>query len=139
MRKKSFYVLVSAACVAACVLLGSCATEKPFSTEGLTAEEIFQRAQDAADRGNNAMAIAYYTAVPEKFPDDKAHGIWSTYEIAFLYHRMGKNDIALTMFNQILDRYAKEGDSLPPAPQILAQKLKAELEARVVTAAPKKP
>jgi outer membrane protein assembly factor BamD (BamD/ComL family) len=138
MRKALSLFFSCALAVAGCTLLLSCATEKPFSTDGLSAEEMFQRAQDAADRGNNALAIAYYSAVPEKFPDDAAHGVWSDYEIAFLYHRMGKPAEALPLVTQIIERYAKEGDTLPPAPLILAQKLKTRLEA-AQTDTPKKP
>ena len=138
MRKTIFRLLALAVCAAAFGLLISCAADKPFSTEGLSAEELFQRAQDASDKGNNQLAIDYYAAVPEKFPDDTAHGIWATYEIAFLYRKMGKNQDALALINQILDRYAKDGSSLPPAPQILAQKLKIKLEAAIAKT-PKKP
>jgi outer membrane protein assembly factor BamD (BamD/ComL family) len=138
MRTKVSRLLVLAACGAALALLASCAAEKPFSTEGLSAEEMFQRAQDAADKGNSQLAIDYYSAVPEKFPDDTAHGVWATYEIAFLDHKTGKTEEALALVNQLLDRYTKEGDALPPAPQVLAQKLKARLEATIAKT-PKKP
>jgi hypothetical protein len=54
---------------------------------------------------------------------------WASYEIAVLYHKMGRNDTALSLINALLDRYAKEGDTLPAAPRVLAVKLKARLEA----------
>ena len=114
---------------AALLLLASCATQKPAIPEGLSAEEIFQRAQDAVDRGNYSLGMTYYSLVQEKYPDDKAHGAWAFYEIAFLYHKMGKNETALSLIDQLLDQYGKEGDALPPAPHVLAQKLKARLEA----------
>ena len=38
-------------------------------------------------------------------------------------------DMALSLINDLLDKYAKEGDALPPAPRVLATKLKARLEA----------
>ena len=104
MRKTTFRLLALAVCAAAFGLLISCAADKPFSTEGLSAEELFQRAQDASDKGNNQLAIDYYAAVPEKFPDDTAHGIWATYEIAFLYRKMGKNQDALALIR--IDRVA---------------------------------
>jgi outer membrane protein assembly factor BamD (BamD/ComL family) len=132
-------LLVLVTCAAAFGLLSSCAAPKPFTTEGLSVEEMFQRAQDAADRGDYKQAIDYYTAVPEKFPDDKAHQVWATYEMAFIYHKMGKSEEALPLVNQILDRYTKEGDSLPPAPLILAQKLKTRVEAAIEKTPPKKP
>ena len=117
------------AAAAVLLVLASCATQKPAIPENLSAEEMFQRAQDAVDRGNYPLGMSYYSLVQEKYPDDKAHGIWASYEIAFLYHKMGKNEKALSLIDQVLDQYGKEGDALPPAPQVLAQKLKSRLEA----------
>ena len=117
------------AAAAALLPLASCVTQKPVIPEGLSAEEIFQRAQDAVDRSTYSLAMTYYSLVQEKYPDDKAHGAWASYEIAFLYHKMGKNETALSLIDQLLDRYGKEGDALPPAPHVLAQKLKTRLEA----------
>lgn len=111
------------------LLLASCVTQPPVIPEGLSAEEIFQRAQDAVDRSNYSLAMTYYSLVQEKYPDDKAHGAWASYEIALLYHKMGKNETALSLIDQLLDQYAKEGGALPPAPLVVAQKLKARLEA----------
>jgi outer membrane protein assembly factor BamD (BamD/ComL family) len=117
------------AAAAALLLLASCATQTAAIPDGLSAEEIFQRAQDAVDRGNYSLGMTYYSLVQEKYPDDTAHGVWASYEIAFLYHKMGKNETALSLVDQLLDKYGKEGDALPPAPRVLAQKLKARLEA----------
>src|SRR5271169_3066950 len=117
-----------AACAAALLLLVSCKSAPPTIPPGLSAAEIFQRAQDASDRGNYLLGIRYYSLIPTSFPDDIVHMTWASYEIAFLYHKIGKNDTALSLFNDLLDKYAKEGDTLPPAPRILATKLKARLE-----------
>ncbi|MGO9308810.1 MAG: hypothetical protein ACLQDL_07295 [Spirochaetia bacterium] len=118
-----------AAGAAALLLLVSCKSGPTTIPPGLSAAEIFQRAQDASDRGDYLLGIRYYSLIPTSFPDDVVHMTWSSYEIAFLYHKMGKNDKALSLFNDLLDTYAKEGDTLPPAPKILATKLKARLEA----------
>ncbi len=115
--------------MAALALLASCKSGPTTIPEGLSANEIFQRAQDASDRGNYTLAIRYYSLVPTSFPDDVIHMTWASYEIAFLYHKMGRNDVALSLFNDLLDKYAKEGETLPAAPRILATKLKARLEA----------
>ena len=109
-------------------LLASCATRDKGMQEGLTAGEIFQRAQDAVDRGDYAHGIEYYAYCQKQYPDDVAHDVWASYEIAFIYHKMGQNAKALELFNELLARYEKEGSALPPAPQVLAQKLKARLE-----------
>jgi outer membrane protein assembly factor BamD (BamD/ComL family) len=122
-------------CASAFMLLATCATHSRTLPDGLTAAEIFQRAQDAADRGDYALGIAFYQACQERYPDDKGHMVWASYEIAFLYHKMGKNDKAATLVDALLTQYANQGDSVPPAPILLSQKLKDRLAA----SNPKKP
>jgi outer membrane protein assembly factor BamD (BamD/ComL family) len=128
MSKSRHAILLLTACAAA-LLLFACATKPPVVPEGLSVTEIFQRAQDAADRSDYSLAIAYYSLTVKSYPDDTAHIVWASYEIAFLDHKMGKNDTALSLVNELLDRYAKEGDALPAAPRVLAEKLKTRLEA----------
>jgi outer membrane protein assembly factor BamD (BamD/ComL family) len=120
--------LFCAACAAALVFLGGCASGPVVIPPGLSAAEIFQRAQDASDRGDYALGLRYYSLIPESYPDDVNHVTWSSYEIAFLHHKMGKDDLALSLINELLARYDSEGDKLPPAPHLLATKLKARLE-----------
>ena len=55
--------------------------------------------------------------------------VWASYEIAFLYHKMGKNDKASTLINDLLAQYSNQGDTVPAAPLLLSQKLKERLEA----------
>jgi outer membrane protein assembly factor BamD (BamD/ComL family) len=128
MRKPLHSFLLCAACAATLALMGACATKTPVATEGLSAIELFQRGQEAADKGNYELGISYYELVGKNFPDDVNHGIWAQYEIAFLYHKLGKNDTSLSLINDLLARYDKDGDALPPAPRVLAQKLKVRLE-----------
>ena len=120
--------LLLAACSGMLLLLVACRTAPPVSEESLTAAEIFQRAQDTADRGEYAHAIQYYRLFQQKHPQDSERGAWAIYEIAFLYHKMGRDEEALSLLADLLDRYAKEGSFLPSAPQILAGKLKARIE-----------
>jgi outer membrane protein assembly factor BamD (BamD/ComL family) len=113
---------------AAGFFLAACASQQPAIPEGLSAVEIFQRAQVAVSAGNYALGITYYSLVARNFPDDKVHVTWASYEIAFIYYKMGKKDTALTLVNELLDQYANAGDTLPAAPQILAKNLKTRLE-----------
>jgi outer membrane protein assembly factor BamD (BamD/ComL family) len=124
-------ILLSFLCVTASALLVSCATQSRTLPDGLAAVEIFQRAQDAADRGDYALGITFYEACQQRYPDDKAHKVWAAYEIAFLYHKMGKNDKAATLIDALLTEFANQGDSVPPAPLLLSQKLKDRLEASI--------
>jgi outer membrane protein assembly factor BamD (BamD/ComL family) len=127
--KRAFRSVIACAALAAAVaLLASCATQDRATPQDLTAGEIFQRAQDSVDRGDYALGITLYALCQQRYPDDVSHQVWASYEIAFIYHKMGQNAKALELFNDLLARYAKEGDALPPAPQVLAQKLKTRLE-----------
>jgi hypothetical protein len=126
----------------ALVALAACATQATTIPEGLTAGEIFQRAQDAAESGAYPVAIQYYTLFQQKYPEDREHGVWASYEIAFLYHKTGKDAEALKLLDDLLAMYAKESAiapqgaadqqpvraALPPAPRILAEKLKSRLQ-----------
>jgi hypothetical protein len=125
-------ILIGSALVAA-LSLSSCASGPVQIPPGLSSVEIFQRAQDASDRGDNTLAIRYYSLISSEHPEDVNHLTWASYEIAFLYHKMGKDEVALARVNQLLDQYKTEGDKLPPAPRVLAVKLKARLEAAVKT------
>jgi outer membrane protein assembly factor BamD (BamD/ComL family) len=134
MMKTVKTILVSVFGALALALLVSCATQSRTLPDQLTAAEIFQRAQDAADRGDYKLGITFYEACQQRYPDDKDHKVWAAYEIAFLYHKMGKNDTAAGLIDALLTEYSNQGDSVPPAPLLLSQKLKERLAA----SAPKK-
>ncbi len=123
-----FIVTLFILCAVAFLVPGCASTPVPTDVSGLTPGEIFQKAQDAADRTEYAVALQYYKLFQEKFPDDTEHQVWAAYEIAFIYHKMGDNAKALELLNKLLDRYAK-GEKLPEAPRILAEKVKARIEA----------
>ena len=129
MRQRLSTGVFLAAAAAGCLLLLACASQPESVPSGLSVAELFQRAQDAADKRDFAFAIDCYSLVQKDHPEDIAHGAWASYEIAFLYHKMGKDETALGLLQQLLDRYAKEGASLPFAPLVLAKNLKARLEA----------
>jgi outer membrane protein assembly factor BamD (BamD/ComL family) len=127
MRPATTAILLLAS-IGAVLFVAACRSAPPVATEGLSAAEIFQRAQDAAEKGDSLAAIRYYEAFKEKHPDDRERVSWASYEIAFLYHKVKKNDTALVLLDQLLAVYANEGDELPPAPRILAEKLKSRIE-----------
>jgi outer membrane protein assembly factor BamD (BamD/ComL family) len=124
-RRTAFFFAI---CAAALAVLASCASGPAVIPPGLSAAEIFQRAQDASDRGDYPLGIRYYSLIQTSYPDDLAHMTWASYEVAFLYHKMGKDDRSLSLIDDLLATYAKQGDVLPPAPRVLASKLKARLE-----------
>jgi outer membrane protein assembly factor BamD (BamD/ComL family) len=121
-------LLLCAVGLAAMGILAACSSGPAVISPDLTAAEIFQRAQDASDRGDYPLGIRYYSIIESSFPDDINHVTWASYEIAFLYHKMGKDDLSLTLITDLLYKYSKDNGSLPPAPHVLALKLKARLE-----------
>jgi outer membrane protein assembly factor BamD (BamD/ComL family) len=121
-------VRLCSVCVAAIGLLAACASGPADIPPDLSAAEIFQRAQDATDKGDYPLGIRYYSMIESSHPEDISHVTWASYEIAFLYHKMGKDELALTLITDLLDKYSKDNGSLPPAPHVLALKLKARLE-----------
>jgi outer membrane protein assembly factor BamD (BamD/ComL family) len=129
MKKSGKAFLFAMLSTVAFLVLWGCATQPPAIPDGLSVTEIFQRAQDAADKGDFPLALTYYSLTAKSYPDDTAHIVWASYEIAFLYHKMGKNDTALSLVNDLLDRYAKEGAALPTSVRVLAEKLKTRLSA----------
>jgi len=120
------FFMALAVCLA--VLVAGCRSQPKVIPANLSAAESFQLAQDASDAGNYGLAIRYYSAYRENHPDNKDRDIWALYEIAFNYHKMGKKAQAITFLDQLLEQYQSDpSDDLPPAPRILAQKLKDRL------------
>ncbi|MGA2764825.1 MAG: tetratricopeptide repeat protein [Spirochaetia bacterium] len=118
----------------AVMLAAGCHTGPVVIPADLGAAESFQRAQDAADNGNYTLAIRYYSTFLQNHPENKDRGAWAQYEIAFNYHKMGRNATALTYLDQLLQQYQPGDDTLPAAPRILAQKLKDRLSVMVTGA-----
>jgi tetratricopeptide (TPR) repeat protein len=110
--------------------------------EGLTPMEYFQRAQEASDAGRYELSMEYYEKFQELYPDERERNVWAEYEIALLYHKMRKNQIALERFNALLARYEAGDPDLPEGPRILAEKVKSrvveELEAQEARQRPAK-
>ncbi|MGO9410344.1 MAG: tetratricopeptide repeat protein [Spirochaetia bacterium] len=113
----------------------SCRTQPQVISPDLSAAESFQRAQDAADGGDYALAIRYYRSFLDNNPNIPDRDIWALYEIAFNYHKMGKNANAVALLDQVLQQYQNDTGTLPAAPRILALKLKDRLGPVVAAAA----
>jgi TolA-binding protein len=111
-------------CIFTLVLSGGCSTvtEKELGTLGKTM--LFQKAYEAADMGDYTSALKYYTAYRERFPDDLSGTLWASYEIGFIYHKMGDDALARKLFEDLLLRYKNEGTpAWPQAQRILAERV----------------
>ena len=110
-------------------LAASCSSTTKTIDEGLSPPEFFQRAQEASDEGKNSLALQYYQTFQRVYPDEFERNLWASYEIAFLYYKMGQNEKALELFDELIAQYeAEESDTFPQGPKILAEKVKARIE-----------
>jgi outer membrane protein assembly factor BamD (BamD/ComL family) len=124
MKQISIIAVVAAVCLASF----TCAGQAPVFDDTMTAQDYFQRAQDRADAGDYANAIAYYYKFKEKFPDNLEKNTWASYEIAFLHHKMGEDAKALVLLDELLSLYTQDkGQVLPKAPKLLAEEVKEKI------------
>jgi tetratricopeptide (TPR) repeat protein len=116
------------AVVFALVAAAGCRSAVEPLTQDLTPDQYFQRAIEASDKDNYSLAMKYYEAFQAKFPDDAARNIWASYEIALLHHKLGDDDKAIELFDQVLARYENQpAAALPPGPRVLAEKVKSNI------------
>ena len=118
--------LLVLAALALLAVLASCRSTGPVDLTGLTPAEVFQRAQDASDRGDYHRALAYYEGFLAQPGIDAQRGAWARYEMALLYHKMGDDDTALAKFDELLAMYETD-HTLPESPKILATNVKAAI------------
>jgi len=117
-------------------LLVVCSSVPDEIEEGLTPMEYFQRAQEASDANRYALSMEYYEKFQEQYPEERERHVWAEYEIALLYHKMGKDQIALERFDALLARYQAGEPDLPEGPGILAEKVKARIEEKLAREEP---
>ena len=117
-------------------LLMVCSSVPDEIEEGLSPMEYFQSAQEASDAGRYTLSMAYYEKFQEQYPEERDRNVWAEYEIALLYHKMGKNKIALERFDALLARYESGEQDLPEGPRILAEKVKARIEEKLASEEP---
>jgi len=108
-------------------LLAGCRSTVDPLAQDLTPDQYFQRAIEASDKDNYRLAMRYYEAFLVKFAADVERSIWASYEVAVLHHKLGNDDKAVELLDQLLARYeaGTEGSpQLPPGPRVLAEKVK---------------
>jgi outer membrane protein assembly factor BamD (BamD/ComL family) len=107
---------VSAALAA--FLFVACAGAPKVIPQTLSARELVQDAQEATDAYNYKAAVAYYTALGERFGSDPL------YEISFIAFKQGHYAVAKEGLEALLARYSgPNGSSLPPRYAVLAKKV----------------
>lgn len=113
--------------VAAVVLFG-CQTVPTEIPEDLTQAELIQLAQDASDQENWEAAQAYYGAIVDRYPNDRAAIATARYEIAFIEYKRENYDEAERRFEELLGMYDFEAEGLPAWPRVLANRVLDEME-----------
>jgi outer membrane protein assembly factor BamD (BamD/ComL family) len=132
----SRFPLLLLAALLALSALAACKTAPVVISPDLSPADLFQKAQEASDAGKYDLALRYYETFQERHPDDLEHNLWARYEIALLRHKMGDDQTAVQLLDELLALYAGEdAKDLPPAPRILAEKIKA----KITSAEPAKP
>ena len=121
-RRRAPRTIVATAALVLLAALVSCRTTGPVDLTGLTPAEVFQRAQDAADKGDFRRALAYYEGFLAQPGIEAQRAAWARYEAALLNHKMGDDDTALAKLDELLALYEKD-KTLPESARILALNL----------------
>jgi tetratricopeptide (TPR) repeat protein len=117
--------------------LGGCKSVPAEIPPDLSPADYFQKAQEASDADRFALALKYYESFLERYPEERDRGLWARYEIALLHSKMKDAPTALRLLDELLALYSGEDAAqLPQGPRILAEKIKARLEAEMPAAAP---
>ncbi len=119
--KRSLIVLAVAA------LIG-CQTVPTEIPEDLTQAELIQQAQESADQENWEAALAYYTAIVDRFPQDRAATATARYEMAFIEYKRGNLDEAEAGLLELIGMYDFGAESLPAWPRVLARRVLEEID-----------
>lgn len=109
------------------LLVMNCASGPVVVEDGLTQEQIFQKAQEAKDNRDNPRALKYYETLIERYPGDIENQTVAEYEIAFIYWQTGEYEKATEFFNSILAKY-EENPGLVAWPKILAEQMLQKIE-----------
>ena len=128
-RRRAPRTIVATAALVLLAALVSCRTTGPVDLTGLTPAEVFQRAQDAADKGDFRRSLAYYEGFLAQPGIEAQRAAWARYEAALLNHKMGDDDTALAKLDELLALYEKD-KTLPESARILATNLQKEILAK---------
>jgi outer membrane protein assembly factor BamD (BamD/ComL family) len=113
------------------ILISACASGPTEIPEDLTAAELIQRGQEAADRNRFPLSLRYYQAIIDRFPEDTntiGDICAAEYEIAFIHYKQKEYDQSKTEFTQLLTRYdTPDEELLPPQFKILSRKILAKI------------
>lgn len=115
--------------LASAVLFG-CRTVPTEVPSDLTPQELFQLAQEEADRGNYPAAEVYYQTVLDRFPNDPQQIAAARYNVGLMQYRDGRSEEAQATLEELVAIYeADEIPGLPAWPEVLGRIILAEIAA----------
>ncbi|MDE6774681.1 MAG: hypothetical protein K2J14_08695, partial [Treponemataceae bacterium] len=87
---------------AALLALAACTTNTVIPDDA-SAKELIQRGQEAYEKNRNKEALAYFTAVVDRYGSDPALYIEARYEIAHLYMKRKNYEAAAPVLQEIIE------------------------------------
>ena len=93
--------------------LFSCKTLKEIPTEKTAAQIIQMGQNEAAAEAYKNAEFCYNTAI-DRYGTNMNIFVEAKYELAHIYSKQKKYDMAEEAFNEIIDLYDKHSDILPP-------------------------
>jgi len=92
--------------------------------EGLEPSELIQRAQEASDRNRMGVAIQYYQAILDRYPNDMYATCAARYEIAFIQFKQKDYESSKKGLEELLALYEGPDAALLPAQfRVLGEKI----------------
>ncbi|MBR4448614.1 MAG: hypothetical protein IKS30_00235 [Treponema sp.] len=112
MNKKITFTIIAAVLTA---VLTSCSSVPKEIPESLTAQELIQLGQSNFESENYKAALVYYNTAVERYADFPAIYVEAKFEIAHLYVKEKKYDLAVPVLNELKQMYDTTAPGTLPA------------------------
>ncbi len=123
MTKKTVGIIYILVAVLSTVFISGCKSSNVVIAEGITEAELLQLGQDSLDKSNYEAAKQYYQAAIDIFGDNPSSRIISQFEIAHMYIKQEKWELAKPLLENIVSSYedSELGSQLPAEYKKLAE------------------
>ena len=91
--------------------------------------EYFQRGQEAVERNNLRGGLVYYETFLERYPGDYENTVVAEYWAANIHRKMGEEDTARQLFNELLEKEDELRGQVPDWPFVLSRRVLEEMDA----------
>ena len=100
--------------LASTLIFSSCSSTPKEVPEDLTVQELIQDAQNAYENGKDKEAIYYYNLIIEKYGNDSNAYVIAKYEIAHIYIKKHKYQLAEPILEEIITIYKNTSAGILP-------------------------